>query len=314
MTAFVVTALISPLIISVLHKFKFGQNIRTCGPKEHLKKAGTPTMGGILILLGVSVACCFWCEFTPAVQVALVLIIGYGVIGFLDDFIKIIKHQNLGLKAWQKLILQFILAIDFVWYAETHSFSTTLWIPGFNWYWDWGYGYYVLVFLILLGTTNAVNLTDGLDGLVSCVTIPVVFTLGFFAFTLGFTELEVLAAAVIGALFGFLIYNRHPAKIFMGDTGSLALGGTVAGMALLLKCEILLVILGGIYVAEALSVILQVASYKLRNGKRIFRMAPLHHHYELGGWSESKTVIVFTIVSCLFCAISFGLWVMKFVI
>lgn len=307
-------AALGPVAIPLLHKLKFGQNIRSCGPKEHLKKAGTPTMGGILIILGIVVASVLWNKFTPAMQVALILILGHGLIGFLDDFIKIIKHQNLGLRAWQKLFLQFLLAAGFVWYAEIHNFSKLLWIPGFNWYWDWGYGYYILVFLLLLGTTNAVNLTDGLDGLVSSVTIPVIFTLGFFTYTLDCFELEGLAAAVLGSLLGFLIYNHHPAKVFMGDTGSLALGGAVAGMSLLLKCEFLLIILGFIYVVEALSVILQVASFKLRNGKRIFRMAPLHHHFELGGWSEVKTVIVFTLCSCFVCIISFGLWVMKFVI
>lgn len=313
LTAFVITAALGPVLIPVLHKLKFGQSIRDCGPKEHLKKAGTPTMGGILILIGI-ISCLIWCKITVDLQIALILILGHGFIGFLDDFIKIVKKHNLGLMAWQKIVLQLILVLGFIWYVEINNFSTVLWVPGFNYYWNWGYGYYILVFFLLLGTTNAVNLTDGLDGLVCSVTLPVSLALGFFSFTLGLVEIEVLAASIIGSLLGFLIYNHHPARIFMGDTGSLALGGAVAAISILVKCELLLLVFGIVYVVEALSVILQVASYKLRHGKRIFRMAPLHHHYELGGWSETKTVMIFTLISFIFCGFSFVLWVAKFVI
>lgn len=314
LTAFVVCAALGPVVIPLLHKFKFGQSIRGCGPESHLKKAGTPTMGGVLILFAMLVALVVWADFTPGLWVALFLTLGHGLIGGLDDGIKIVKKHNLGLTAKQKLLCQFLMAGVFVWFAETHHFATVLWIPGVNWYWDWGMWYYLLVFVLLVGTTNAVNLTDGLDGLVTCVSLPVMVTLGFFAFTLGMFDLVCFAVAVLGALIGFLLYNRYPAKVFMGDTGSLALGGAIAALALLLHCEILLIILGGVYVMEALSVILQVASFKLRHGKRIFRMAPIHHHFELGGWSEVKTVCIFTLVSCMLCGISFGLWILKFVI
>lgn len=313
-TAFAVTVGLGPILIPFLHKLKFGQEIRGCGPESHLKKAGTPTMGGFMILAGLLVSVLFWCRWTTAVWVAVILTFGHGLIGFVDDYIKIWKHRNMGLTAMQKLVLQLLLAGCLVWYGESHAMPTWLWLPGLNWYWDCGWGYYVLIFLLLVGTTNALNLTDGLDGLVSGVTVPVALTMGFFAWTLELGDLAGFAFALVGSLLGFLVFNHHPAKVFMGDTGSLALGGAVAALAILLKCELLLILLGGVYVAETLSVILQVGSFKLRQGKRIFRMAPLHHHFELGGWGEVKTVVIFTLASCLCCILSFVLWVMKFVI
>lgn len=312
--AFAVCAALGPVVIPLLHKLRFGQSVRGCGPESHKYKSGTPTMGGVMILAGLMAAVAFFGECTPSLKVAFFLTFSHGLIGALDDGIKIAKKRNLGLNVKQKFVLQILVAAAFVWYGVMNGFPTELWIPGFNVYFDLGYWYYLIVFALLLGTTNAVNFTDGLDGLVSLVSLPVFLTFGFFAYTLGKTDLMGFSAALFGSLLGFLIYNRHPAKVFMGDTGSLALGGAVAALALLLKCELLLIVLGGIYVAEALSVILQVGSFKLRHGRRIFRMAPIHHHFELGGWGEVLTVKVFSLVSCLLAAVSFGLWILKFVI
>lgn len=239
----------------------------------------------------------------------MVLLVGHGVIGFIDDYIKVVMKRNLGLTAKQKFLLQFILAGAYVYYAETYLKNTTVWVPGLNWDVDLGMGYYVLVFLLLVGTTNAVNLTDGLDGLVSFVTLPVTIVYSAIAYLAGYTDMCGFAMAMTGACLGFLLFNRYPAKVFMGDTGSLALGGGVAALALVTRTELLLVLLGGVYVAEAASVIIQVTYFRLTHGKRFFRMAPLHHHFELGGWRETKVVAVFTAVSCVLSMAAFALWV-----
>ena len=231
------------------------------------------------------------------------------MIGFIDDYIKVVMKRNLGLTAKQKFLLQFILAGAYVYYAETYLKNTTVWVPGLNWDVDLGMGYYVLVFLLLVGTTNAVNLTDGLDGLVSFVTLPVAIVYSAIAYLAGYNDMCGFAMAMTGACLGFLLFNRYPAKVFMGDTGSLALGGGVAALALVTRTELLLVLLGGVYVAEAASVIIQVTYFRLTHGKRFFRMAPLHHHFELGGWRETKVVAVFTAVSCVLSMAAFALWV-----
>jgi len=314
LTAFIVCICLGPIFIPLLHKFKFGQEIRGCGPKEHLKKAGTPTMGGVFILLSVCLTVIYWCEFDLKLKLVAMITLGYGLIGFIDDFIKIVMHRNLGLTSFQKIILQITIAVIYIMYVSKHNLSTNIWIPGCNYYWDADFLYYIVVVLLLVGTTNAVNLTDGLDGLVSCVSIPILITLGYFSILAKMYNITAFSAAFVGALMGFLIFNRYPAKVFMGDTGSLAIGGAVASLCLVLQCEILLIILGGVYVFEALSVILQVGSFKFRNGKRIFRMAPLHHHFELGGWSEVKTVMVFTLASFAFCVLSILLWNFKYII
>ena len=306
-TAFAVCAVIGPFLIPFLHRIKFGQSIRGCGPASHQKKSGTPTMGGIMMIVGVLASMALWGEWTPQVMIALVLLLGHGVIGFIDDYIKVVMKRNLGLTAKQKFLMQFLLAGAFVYYAEAHGASTQVWIPGFNWQVDLGWGYYVLAFLLLVGTTNAVNLTDGLDGLVSFVTLPVAMAYGFIA--LNTAGLSGFAYALTGTCLGFLLFNRYPAKVFMGDTGSLALGGGIAALALLTKTELLLVLLGGVYVAEALSVILQVTYFKLTHGKRIFRMSPLHHHFELGGWRETKVVAMFTTASVVLSILSIALYV-----
>ena len=306
-TAFIVCALIGPVLIPYLHKLKFGQSIRECGPASHMKKSGTPTMGGLMMLAALVLALC-WGKFTPHVLMALVLTLGHAVIGFIDDYIKVVMKRNLGLTAKQKFLLQFILAGAYVYFAETHLQNTNLWVPLVNITFDFGWAYYALAFILLVGTTNAVNLTDGLDGLVSFVSVPVTLAYAFIAYMQGMLDVSGFALGLTGACLGFLLFNRYPAQVFMGDTGSLALGGGVAALALLTNTELLLVIIGGVYVAEATSVIIQVAYFRLTGGKRFFRMAPLHHHFELGGWKEVKVVEIFTIVSFLLSAVGLGLW------
>ena len=306
-TAFIVCALIGPVLIPYLHKLKFGQSIRECGPASHMKKSGTPTMGGLMMLAALVLALC-WGKFTPHVLMALVLTLGHAVIGFIDDYIKVVMKRNLGLTAKQKFLLQFILAGAYVYFAETHLQNTNLWMPLVNITFDFGWAYYALAFILLVGTTNAVNLTDGLDGLVSFVSVPVTLAYAFIAYMQGMLDVSGFALGLTGACLGFLLFNRHPAQVFMGDTGSLSLGGGVAALALLTNTELLLVIIGGVYVAEATSVIIQVAYFRLTGGKRCFRMAPLHHHFELGGWKEVKVVEIFTIVSFLLSAVGLGLW------
>ena len=284
-TALVVCAALGPVMIPALHKLKFGQSIRDVGPASHMKKSGTPTMGGIMMLCGLFIAMLVWNRFTPLIIIAFVLTFGHALIGFLDDYIKVVMKRNLGLTAKQKLALQIALAMAYIYYVEQHAGAsgTDLWIPGTAVTIHTGWLYYVLVLLLLVGTTNAVNLTDGLDGLVSSVSIPVMLTYSYIAWQAGEGDLCLFAAAVLGSCLGFLVWNHHPAKVFMGDTGSLALGGAVAALALLTHTEILLVIIGGLYVCEALSVIIQVAYFKHTGGRRVFRMTPIHHHFELGG-------------------------------
>jgi len=306
-TAFIVCALIGPVLIPYLHKLKFGQSIRECVPASHMKKSGTPTMGGLMMLAALVLAL-FWGRFTPHVLIALVLTLGHALIGFLDDYIKVVMKRNLGLTAKQKFLLQFLLAGAYVYFAETHLQNTTLWVPLLNVTFDFGWAYYALAFILLVGTTNAVNLTDGLDGLVSFVSIPVTLAFAFIAYMQGMLDVSGFALGLSGACLGFLLFNRHPAQVFMGDTGSLALGGGIAALALLTNTELLLVIIGGVYVAEAMSVIIQVTYFRLTGGKRIFRMSPLHHHYELGGWNEVKVVRVFTLVRLLLSALGLWLW------
>ena len=308
-TAFILCALIGPMLRPYLHKLKFGQSIRDCGPKSHMKKSGTPTMGGVMMILALFVSLALWSDLSRHVLIALMLFAGHGVIGFIDDYIKVVKKRNLGLTAKQKFLLQFILAGVYVWYAETYAPVTTLWVPGVDMQVDLGWAYYVLVFLLLVGTTNAVNLTDGLDGLASFVTLPVALVYAVITFMYGLWDLSGFSLGLAAVCLGFLLFNRYPAQVFMGDTGSLALGGAIAALALLTHTELLLVILGGVYVCEALSVIIQVGYFRLSGGKRFFRMAPLHHHFEMGGWREIKVVNVFTAISCVLSILALGLWV-----
>ncbi len=307
-TAFIVSASVGPVLINFLYKLGFGQSIRECGPENHIKKSGTPTMGGFIILAGIAVALLCWNDLTPSAIIALILTLGYATIGFIDDYIKVVMKRNLGLTAAQKVIMQVFLAGIYLYYVKPEQI---IWLPGLNIEINLGCGYYILAFLLLVGTTNAVNLTDGLDGLVACVSLPVTFVFAVIAYTAGHMDLSGFALTIAGSCLGFLIYNHYPARIFMGDTGSLALGGGIAALALLTKTELLLILLGGIYVAEAASVIIQVVYFRYSGGKRIFRMSPLHHHFELGGWEEPKVVGGFAVASCFFSMLALGLWFLK---
>ena len=313
LTALVVCAALGPVMIPALHKLKFGQSIRDVGPASHMKKSGTPTMGGIMMLCGLFAAMVAWNRFTPLIVMAFMLTFGHALIGFLDDFIKVVMKRNLGLTAKQKLALQIVMALAYIYYVEQHvgPEGTMVWIPGTSHMVQMGWWYYAGAMFLLVGTTNAVNLTDGLDGLVSSVSIPVMLTYAFIAWQIGEGDLCLFALAVLGSCLGFLVWNHYPAKVFMGDTGSLALGGAVASLALLTRTEILLALIGGVYVLETLSVIIQVAYFKHTGGKRVFRMTPIHHHFELGGWKETKVVTVFTLASCVFCLLAMGLWLCR---
>lgn len=306
LVAFLISLLQGPILIPLLHKFKFGQNIREEGPKSHKAKSGTPTMGGIIFILS-SVITIFVVLRKPGYEIGLAIFafIGFGVIGLIDDLLKIIHKKNEGLSAKQKMVLLIIVSaiIAFYGYKNT-SIGSSIIIPFTHKTWDMGILYIPFIILYFSATTNAVNLTDGLDGLATSVTLLVMTFFSVVSFATGHYTLAVFCAAVGGALLGFLRYNAHPAQIFMGDTGSLALGGVVGVVAMILKLPLLIILVGGIYVAEALSVILQVASYKLF-GKRIFKMAPLHHHFELCGWHETKVVTIFSIVTVILCLIGF---------
>lgn len=304
--AFLLTVVVFPLVIPFLKRLKFGQSIREEGPESHMKKTGTPTMGGVMILISVTLTTLlfgglFTSESMGFETVLLLLVLlGFGLLGFLDDFIKVAMKRNLGLTSKQKMAGQILIAIIFYFVLRTNDFPTYIGIPGTNIQWDLGVGYALLILIMLVGASNAVNLTDGLDGLLAG-TASVAF--GAFAFLAWYDgsqmDVTVFSMAVVGALLGFLVFNAHPAKVFMGDTGSLALGGAIATIAILMKMEILLVIIGGVFVIETLSVIIQVISFKTR-GKRVFKMSPIHHHFELTGWSEWKVVIVFWVVGIVF--------------
>ncbi len=313
--AFAVTALAGPVFIPWLKKLKFGQEIREEGPSWHQKKSGTPTMGGLMFILGITVA--VLCSYFMTVLsgggdvnaakawIMLIVSVGFGAIGFADDFIKVVKKRNLGFRALPKFLLQIGLTLGYLAALMLMGeLSPQIIIPFFDitlnmplWL------YFLFAIFVMTGTVNAVNLTDGLDGLATSVTIPVVLFFAMCAYGRGEMGIFSFGFAIAGGLLGFLIYNKFPAKVFMGDTGSLFLGGAVVAAAIALKMHLYLIIAGFIYFAEALSVILQVASFKL-TGKRIFKMSPIHHHFEMCGWKEVKIVLVFTAVSIVLCAVS----------
>lgn len=302
--AALVVLAVGPFLIPELHKLKFGQSIREEGPKSHQAKSGTPTMGGIMIVGGITIATLIFADFTIEIALALFVMLGHFVLGFLDDYIKVVLKRNLGLKAKQKLLGQFIIALIVTYIGINYTGLTQdVWIPFLGKSYDIGWFYYVLVIGVLIGTTNAVNLTDGLDGLASGA--MAVASLGFVAVCLYFnkTDLAIYSFACFGACVAFLKFNYHPAKVFMGDTGSLALGGVLAGLGILTKTELLLIILGGLFVIETLSVIIQVTSFKTR-GKRVFLMSPIHHHFELKGWSETRVVTTFWLTEFVFCILA----------
>ncbi|QAT40009.1 phospho-N-acetylmuramoyl-pentapeptide-transferase [Clostridium sp. JN-9] len=306
LVAFFISILQGPIIIPILHKLKFGQNIREEGPESHRKKTGTPTMGGIIFILSTIITILLVVrKANDEAMVALYALIAFGFIGFLDDFLKILHKKNLGLRAYQKLILLTIVSCIFAYYAATNAnIGTSIIIPFLRKSVNLGWFYVPFIVFYLVAVTNAVNLTDGLDGLASSVTIIVITFFAMVSFGTGHTTLAIFCAILAGALLGFLRYNAFPAQIFMGDTGSLALGGAVAVVALILKLPLMILIVGGIYVIEAASVVIQVTSFKL-TGKRVFKMSPIHHHFELSGWHETKVVSVFAITTIILCLIGF---------
>ena len=301
---FLISSLIAPLVIPILHKLKFGQNIRKDGPKTHQKKAGTPTMGGIIFIFSALISMIILVgKPSDEAMVALYAFMAYGFVGFLDDILKIIHKDNLGLRAWQKMVLLLIVSGALSTYAYL-KVGTNLYIPFLDRELNMTFFYIPFMLFYFAGVTNAVNLTDGLDGLATSVTILVIVFFAIISYGMGHNTLAIFCLILSGALLGFLRYNAFPARVFMGDTGSLALGGAVAAVAMLLKFQLLLVIVGGIYVIETLSVIIQVTSFKL-TGKRVFKMAPIHHHFEQLGWAETKIVSVFSIVTLLLCLVAF---------
>ncbi|OZU90408.1 phospho-N-acetylmuramoyl-pentapeptide-transferase [Virgibacillus indicus] len=306
--AFLITVLLSPIFIPFLRRLKFGQSIREEGPESHMKKTGTPTMGGLMIVFSIIITSLIMAvKVSSAVGYELWLLIfvlfGYGLLGFLDDFIKVVMKRNLGLTSKQKMLGQIVIALVFYFILRIQDFPTYIQIPGTNIQWELGWGYAILIIFMLVGASNAVNLTDGLDGLLAGTAAIAFGAFGILAWY-GFPEsnVTIFALAAVGALLGFLVFNAHPAKVFMGDTGSLALGGAIAAVAILTKLEIILVIIGGVFVIETLSVIIQVVSFKT-TGKRVFKMSPLHHHYELLGWSEWRVVTTFWLIGLIFAAL-----------
>ncbi|MCI8877905.1 MAG: phospho-N-acetylmuramoyl-pentapeptide-transferase [Oscillospiraceae bacterium] len=310
--SFAVTVLLGwQVILPALRRLKAGQEIREVGPQWHKTKAGTPTMGGLMFIIGigVSIAVMGW-RGMLAGDFSHLYVFGFaavfGVIGFLDDYEKVKHHQNLGLTALQKFLLQLAAAILFLIIMRGEGrLSPNLYVPFLNISIPLSWPLYmVFAAFVMVGCVNAVNITDGLDGLATSVTIPVALFFVSVATWWHYRQLGIFAAAMLGGLLGFLLFNRHPAKTFMGDTGSLFLGGAVAGMAFAFDMPLALVPVGVVYIVETLSDILQVTYFKLTHGKRIFKMAPIHHHFEMCGWSEGKIVTVFTAVSILFCALA----------
>lgn len=309
----VIMLLIMPGLIDYLHKIKFGQTEREEGLASHKKKNGTPTMGGLAFIIVptlVYIICSFFTPFKLDMNTMIILLafVGYGVVGFIDDYIIVVQKNNEGLKPAHKFLLQSILAVVFFFLYRTSS-TTDIWIPIFNVTIDLSWFYFILVFFMFTAETNAVNLTDGLDGLCAGQMVIALVPFVVFALMQGLYNVACLICLVIFALLGYLKFNKHPAQIFMGDTGSLALGGLIAAVAMVLKQEILLIIIGFVFVAEVCSVIIQVTYYK-KTHKRIFKMAPLHHHFEMCGWSEEKVVTRFRLVGVILAVLGLVLGVM----
>ena len=294
---FLIVVILGPIFIPMLTKFKFGQTVRDDGPQTHLQKNGTPTMGGVIMIIAILITGLTRAKIDKDLLVGLICITGFGLVGFLDDFIKIKMKRSLGLKAYQKIILQFALALFVSYYQYSASPSATqMMVPFTDIVINLGPLYVPIMMFVIIGTVNAVNLTDGLDGLASGVTLIVSIFFMMLAISVGNSDVGILAAATGGACLGFLGFNSYPAKVFMGDTGSMALGGAVVAFAVLTNSVLLIPIVGGIYFVEAISVIIQVASFKL-TGKRVFKMAPIHHHFEQCGWPETRVVFVFWITT-----------------
>ena len=302
--SFGISAVACPVLIPFLKKIKFGQQVREDGPQAHLKKQGTPTMGGIAFLFSVMLTSLFFMKSYPQIIPILFMTVGFGFVGFVDDYIKVVRKHSEGLNPKQKMAAQFVITAIFCFYMMKYSGGgTVIHIPFLHTDWDMGWLYIPMVFLVVLGTDNGVNFTDGLDGLCTSVTIIVATFFTVVAMTT-VSEIVPITGAVVGALLGFLLFNVYPAQVFMGDTGSLALGGFVASTALVLQNPLIILLVGFIYLIEVISVMIQVVYFKKTHGKRFFRMAPIHHHFELGGWSETRVVAVFTTVTALLCLIA----------
>lgn len=302
--AFFITAIIGPRLLPLLTRLKFGQFVREDGPKSHLKKQGTPTMGGIIFLLGIVLTSTLFYKIDPLILPMLCVVIGFAAIGFIDDYLKVIKKQSEGLKSGQKLILQCVVAVVFLLYIViVKDLSTKIIIPftyGFEI--DLGFLYIPIMLVVMLGTVNGVNLTDGVDALATSVTSIVAAFFIYISVVVSGTN-EVFSSIVLGSLLGFLLLNAHPAKVFMGDTGSLGLGGFVAAIAIIQKMPLFILLFGFIYLLETVSVILQVGYFK-RTKKRLFKMAPIHHHFELSGMSEVQVVTFFSIITIVMSLIA----------
>lgn len=307
--ALVLSLVLGMFVIPALRRLKFGQEIREEGPAWHAAKSGTPTMGGVIFIISIVAALIITLAWSPGslMDIGLILLMSlvFGAIGFVDDFIKVVKKRNLGLTAAQKFGLQFLAALVFATVVALFgSAGTVIEIPFSQTEVDLGWLYIPFVIFVMLATVNSVNLTDGLDGLATTVTMVVALFYLLVSLRVDNSAVALFAAVLLGALAGFLFYNWKPAKVFMGDTGSLFLGGAVCGMAVMLKQPITLLIVGFVYVMETLSVIMQVTSYKM-TGKRIFKMSPIHHHFEMCGWGEVKIVCVFSLVTLILCAIMY---------
>jgi len=309
LSSFFITFLIGKLLIPIIKTLNLGQNIREDGPKSHQKKAGTPTFGGVIFILASIVVTLILCkDYKSEGMVALYSLIIFGIIGLTDDTLKKLHKKNEGLKPMEKLFLLLIASCAFAIYGySTSSIGSSIYIPLLNTSVDIELMYIPFIIFYYLCTTNAVNLTDGLDGLCSTVTIIVMIFLLIMSFSLGHYSLSIFCSIMVGCLLAFLIFNAFPAKVIMGDTGSLALGGAVATVAMILKLPLIIIIIGGIYVIETLSVIIQVASFKLL-GKRVFKMAPIHHAFELSGFHETKIVTIFSVTTIILCLIAFLLF------
>ena len=320
LVAMIISILAGPAFIDFLRRHEFGQQIREEGPQHHAAKQGTPTMGGLLIVLAASVAFLATSDYTPPALAVFGTALACGAIGFLDDFVKLRHRRSLGLNGRWKMLLLLAIAVAVGIAAHHQHLPQSVFVPVVNWSVPLGWGWYVLVFFIIAGAANSVNLTDGLDGLAAGTAIIALLTLTAMAVTIyirsrgpdGFRienrlDLAFIGAALIGAAIGFLWFNAFPAEVFMGDTGAMALGGAIGAMAIFLKVEFLLLLVGGIFVIEALSVMLQVFSFKYW-GRRVFLMAPLHHHFEMKAWSETKIMVRFWIVTAIFCAAGFALF------
>jgi phospho-N-acetylmuramoyl-pentapeptide-transferase len=302
--AFCVMLLISPKGINILHRMKFGQEVRDDGPQTHLKKQGTPTMGGILFLIAISIGILPFIGEVSGLLPAYLLGLGFGVVGFVDDYLKVVKHQSEGFNPKQKMASQIVISLLYIAFLYFYSGSANAFLLPFVKETSWSLGilFFPVSLFIITATDTGANFTDGIDGLCSSVTAVIVFFLFLVdRIILGGAELGALPGAVLGGLLGFLCFNAHPAKVFMGDTGSLALGGFVVAMAIQTGTALYIPLFAFVYFMEVLSVIMQVTYFKMTHGKRIFKMAPIHHHFELLGWSETQVVTIFTIITILAC-------------